>query len=330
MDQPLSESFFIHAFENFTSLNYYFEIHSDIARGNNEMIMASVIFEQQTTPEIEQNVSSLLKEFSKTLQADKKIYTAFHRDDIDNYDDEMKGNILNNYSLVKLWVKELYWAVVESSREKTEEEKIAGLLSKRHIFLTLQELSKGPLTLEELEEWFNSQFPNNKFENMINDLLDEQLVFINEIGRVEKYIILLKEVAIERIPPGSVIEYFDDIPELIDLLLPKVQEYFNRHDTKTEEELQEDANMLFRIMADPKMYNLLSKLREGLIQRDKLPKLVSQETLDNLIETMEFLNERDVIEELTYNNERYVVLKSNIQITTAFPEYLRKLRSRET
>ncbi len=77
-------------------------------------------------------------------------------------------------------------------------------------------------------------------------------------------------------------------------------------------------------MADPKTYNLLSKLREGLIQRDKLPQLVSKKTLDNLIETIVFLKERDVIEELVINNERYIVLKSNIQITTAFPEYLRK------
>ena len=65
-------------------------------------------------------------------------------------------------------------------------------------------------------------------------------------------------------------------------------------------------------------------MREGLIQRDKLPQLVSEKKLDNLIETIEFLKERDMIEELSYNNERYIVLTSNIQITTAFPEYLRK------
>ena len=85
MDQPLSESFFIHAFENFTSLNYYFEIYSDIARGNREMLMVSAIFEQQTTPEVEQHISSLLQKFSKSLQSDKEIFTAFHRDDLNRY-----------------------------------------------------------------------------------------------------------------------------------------------------------------------------------------------------------------------------------------------------
>ena len=328
MDQT-PDGFFIHAFENFTSLNYYFEIQSIRARGGREMLMVSVIFEKQTTPENEQKVSTLLQEFSKSLKSHKQIYTAFSRDEIHKYEGGDRESIINNYSLVKLWVKELYWAVLESTRERTEEERIAVLLNKKHIYDTLHELSEGVLTVEELKEWFIERFSDNNFDEMIATLLDEQLVFINQIGRVEKYIILLKEVVIERIPPDSVIEFFDDIPELIDILLSKVQEYFNRYETKTEKELEEDAKILYQIMADPKTYNLLSKLREGLIQRDKLPQvLVSKKTLDNLIETIEFLKKRDVIEELAYNNERYIVLKSNIQITTAFPEYLRK-RSRK-
>jgi hypothetical protein len=328
MDQPLS-GFFIHAIENFTSLNYTFEIKSIRARGGKEMLMVSVIIDQATTPENEQKVSSLLREFSKSLQSHNQINSAFYKKELNKFDEKEKENIENNYSLVKLWVKELYWAVLESIRERTEEERIAHLLNRKYIYDTLQELSEGVLTLEELKEWFIERFPDNDFEKMIATLLDEQLVFINQIGRVEKYIILLKEVVIERIPPDSVIEFFDDIPELIDILLTKVQEYFNKYETKSEEELEEDAKILYQIMADPKTYNLLSKLREGLIQRDKLPQLVSKKTLDNLIETIEFLKERDAIEELTYDSERYIVLKSDIQITTAFPEYLRKKSSKK-
>ena len=67
----------------------------------------------------------------------------------------------------------------------------------------------------------------NNFDKMIATLLDEQLVFINQIGRVEKYIILLKEVIIERIPPDSVIEFFDEIPELIDILLTSQKEIYH-------------------------------------------------------------------------------------------------------
>jgi len=324
MEQPHIEDFFIHTITNFSSLNYNFNIQSKIARGRREMLMVSVIFEQQTTTENELIVSLLLKEFSKSLQSQGEIFMAFSRDEIHTFDDEDRDKIVKNYSLVRLWVEELYWAVIETTREKTEEEVIALLMSKEHIYSTLQELSEGVLTLEELKDLFIERFPNKNFDDMIATLLDKQLVFINQIGRVEKYVLLLKEVAIERIPPESVIDYIDKIPELIDILLSKIQEYFNKYDTKTEEELKQDAKILYQIMADPKNYNILSKLREGLIQRDKLPELVSKEALNYLIETIEFLKKHDVIEELSYNSERYIVLKSNIQITTAFPEYLRK------
>ena len=329
MDQPLDSGFFIYSVENLITMNYYFEIPSEIARGNNERLMVSAIFQRQTTPETEQNISILLQEFSEQLQSQENIYTAFYIKEIHSINIDNKDEIIDNYSIVKLWVKELYWAVIEITRERTEEEKIAQLMIKTPIYYTFQKLSEGPLTLEALKEWFVEKFPNHDFPTLINILLEEQLIVINQFGRVEKYVLLLKKATIERIPPDSVIEYFDEIPGLIDLLLPKVQQYFNLYETKTKKELKQDAKILFEITANPKTYNLLSKLREGIIQRDKLPKLVSKSTLDNLIETIDILKDLDIIEELIYNNERYAVLKSDIRITTPFPKYLGKLLPKE-
>jgi DNA-binding transcriptional ArsR family regulator len=330
MDQTFDEGFFTHSFENVNTMNYYFEIYSDWARGNKDMLMLSIIFEQQTTPEMEHNVLTLFKEFSEKLKSNEEIFTAFYINDINNFDDKDRDNIISNDALVKLWVKELYWATVEDTREKTEEEKIALLLNEKHIFLTLKKLSKGPITLEELASWFNKNFEDKNFDKMIEILVEKQIIFINQIGRVEKYVLLLKEVNAERIPPDSVIEYIDETPELIDLLLPKVQDYFNNYETKTDDEKEQDSLTLFKIISDPKRYNILSELREGIIQRDQLPKLVSKRTLDNLIEIIDYLKKCDVIEELKNNNERYIVLKTNLQISTSFPEYLRKLLPKES
>ena len=61
-----------------------------------------------------------------------------------------------------------------------------------------------------------------------------------------------------------------------------------------------------------------------------LPNLVSKRTLETLIETIDYLKQKDVIEELKYDNERYIILKTNLQITTAFPQYLRKLLPNES
>ena len=335
MDQTVSEGFFTLTFEDKLSMNFYFEIHSDWARGNNEMVMVSLIFDHQISAEMEQNLMNLCAEFCSKLQSNEEIYTAFYISDINNMEEEDKNLIIKNNEIVKVLVKELYWATIEETREKSEEEKIATLLNKRHIFLTLRKLSKGPISLEELNDWFNEFFPNLSFKELMDNLVERQLIFINQIGFVERYILLLKEVNAERIPPDSVIEFLEEAPEevesdIIDILLPKVQEYFSGYENKSEKELEEDSYILFQIVSDSKKYNVFSELRNGLIPKDKLPNLISKRTLKHLNESLNFLKQNDIIEEIKYNNERYIVLKTNIQITTAFPEYLRKLLPKET
>ena len=335
MDQTVSEGFFTHSFEKNNSNNYYFEISSDWARGNRDMLMVSIIFDEQTTPEIEQIVHKLCLEFSEKLLKTEEIFAAFYISDINNFEEEDKEVIYKYNALVKLWVQELYWNVLEDTREKSEEEKIATLLNKKHMFLTLKKLSKGPTTLEGLREWYNDTFPELDFKELIDTLVRKQFIFINQIGIVEKYVLLLKEVNAERIPPDSVIEYIDETPELIEpelieLLLPKVQEYFSTYENKSKEELEEDTFTLFQIVSDPKKYNVLSELRHGLIASDKLPKLVSKTTLDHLNSSLNFLKKHDIIEELKFKTESYIFLKANIQITTAFPEYLRKSLPKES
>lgn len=335
MDQTVSEGFFTHSFEKNNSNNYYFEIHSDWARGNKEMLMVSIIFDQQINSEIEQSVNVLCTEFLEKLLSNEEIYTAFYINDINNFDEPDKDLIYKSNSLIKLWVKELYWAALEDTREKSEEEKIATLLNKKFVFLTLKKLSKGPIALDGLREWYNDTFPKLDFKELIDTLVSKQFIFINQIGIVEKYVLLLKEVNAERIPPDSVIEYIDENPdlielELIELLLPTVQEYFSIYENNSKEELEEDSFTLYQIVSDPKKYNLLSELRSGLISKDKLPKLVSKRALDHLNSSLSFLKKHDVIEELKYKDERYIFLKTNIQISTAFPEYLRKSLPKES
>jgi len=334
MDQTVSEGFFTHSFEKTESYNYYYEIHSDWARGNKEMLMVSILFEQQINSEIEQNANILCTEFLEKLLSNEEIFTGFYINDINKFEESDKDIIYKNNSLIKLWVKELYWAALEDTREKSEEEKIATLLNKKFIFLTLKKLSRGPIALDELREWYNDTFPRLDFKELIDTLVSKQFIFINQIGIVKKYVCLLKEVKAERIPPDSVIEYIDENPDLIELelkelLLLKVQEYFSIYEIKNKEELEEDSFTLFQIVSDPKKYNLLSVLRSGLISKDKLPKLVSKRELEHLNSSLSFLKRHDVIEELKYKNERYIFLKTNIQISTAFPEYLRKSLPKE-
>lgn len=331
MDQQVNEGFFTHSFDKWNSMNYYFEIHSEFARGAKEMLMVSIILDQQTSLEIEQNIKSLCIEFSENLQANEEIYAAFYINDLNYYYEEEEIDLIKrNDKIIKETLRDLYKAIIEDTREKSEEEKISILLNKKHIFFTLKKLSKGPFPLEGLKEWFEENFPNKNFEELIETLEEKQFIFINQIGRVEKYILLLKEVNAERIPPDSVIEYIDESPDLIGLILPKVQEYFSNHEKKSKVELEKDSFTLFQIMSDPKKYNVLSELRHGLIPKDKLPELVSKRALDSLTNTIDFLKDNDAIEEIEFNNEKYFFLKTNFQITTSFPEWMRKLLPSES
>ena len=61
--------------------------------------------------------------------------------------------------------------ILEEIRDESEEEKIAKLLSRKPIFKILKKLSKGPVTLESLKDWFEKEFPDIALMNLIDDFL---------------------------------------------------------------------------------------------------------------------------------------------------------------
>ena len=325
MDQAFEEGFFTHSFENFNSMNYYFEIFSEWARGNKEMLMLSVLFDQVTDSDIEQNVLNWCIEFAEKLQSNEEIYKAFYINEKNSFELDEQNKIESNEDLIRIWLRELYWASLEEIREKTEEERIASLLRDQEIFYTLEKLSNGPITYEDLQRWFAEKFKLSLFEQIIKTLLDEQFIFINEIGH-ERYVLLVKEVEAIRMPPKSVIEYFDEIPELIDVVIQKVTQFFDLYAAN-----EEDSFKLFQLISDPKIYNVLSKLRGGRpMLKDSLPKVVSERTLTSLLDVLNTLKNHEVIDDFKFEGETYVILKTNVQITTSFPKYLRKLLPKES
>ncbi|TFF63448.1 MAG: hypothetical protein EU521_01650 [Promethearchaeota archaeon] len=122
MDQQFTEGFFTHSFKEIITMNYYFEIRSDWARGNNDMLMISFIFNQKIVPEVEEQVKDLCVDFAQKLKSDDEVYTAFHISDLNNFEREEQELIIKKNKQVKIWVKDLYWSVMEATREKFEEE----------------------------------------------------------------------------------------------------------------------------------------------------------------------------------------------------------------
>ncbi|MHA2185276.1 MAG: hypothetical protein ACXAAI_09765, partial [Promethearchaeota archaeon] len=180
-----NERFFIHSFENLKSMNYYFEIHSDWARGNKEMLMVSTITDLLTSPEIGEKISNLYVEFSEQLQSNEQIFTAFYINDI-NYHNDDRDTIIKNDSLVKEGLIKLYgdiYKVLEEIRDESEEEEISLSLNDNQIIRIIEKLTERPIYLLDLRVWIPENFEKvikySDFEKLIKYLEEKQFIFIH-------------------------------------------------------------------------------------------------------------------------------------------------------
>ncbi|MFX1436372.1 MAG: hypothetical protein ACFFAA_04080 [Promethearchaeota archaeon] len=192
MDQPKKEEFFTQSFENSKLLNYYFQIYSDWARGSSEMLMLSLMTSLKISSEIEETISSLCKKFSERMQSSEDIFTGFHIKELEHYDDNDKDRIRKNNFLIKSWVQELYWEILEVIRKKSEEEKITLLLDDRYIFESLEKMSRE---VKKISREINLTEEKIKINSNIRDAISNLNDIIDDL--YEGYIEKMTELNIE-------------------------------------------------------------------------------------------------------------------------------------
>jgi len=100
--------YFIHQSSNLSSLNYYFEIHSDWARGKKEMLMISVILNTKITQSIEDIIQSICIDFETELTSIKDIYKALYDKDFDSFSDEEQSDIEKISRILRKKIKEFH------------------------------------------------------------------------------------------------------------------------------------------------------------------------------------------------------------------------------
>jgi hypothetical protein len=322
MDQAFEESFFAHQFGDLNSLNFYFEIQSEWARGNKEMLMVSVILDIAPNPGVNSAISTLCSEFATRLKNVTEIYKAFYNVE-EAQDKEQDQQVIKKYNLdLRFWVKELYWVAIEELREKTEEEKWASIMSQPQIFKIITKLSKGPMMMENLQKFFQIYFPHAKLNACLEKLEQEKFIFRNTIGQ-ETFVFLVKDVNITRSPPICILDLWEDSPELFDLTeiySNEVREFFDNYKPSPS-----DSFDLFKLFADPKIYNVISQLREGPLAKEKIFAMTSEKTTQLMLKNLRLLKEKDIIQEFSYGGENLYILKSDVVLTATFPEYLKKL-----
>ncbi len=321
MDQAYEEGFFTHSFGDLTSMNYYFEIFSSWARGNKEMVMVSIVMDNEVSSDLEHLLLSYTIDFATKLKNNKEIYKGFYLSDEENFAEEERVKIREMNKQLTVWVQELYWTTFEESRKKSLEEKIATLLKERDVFFTIQKLSKGPILLNQLKEWYTAEFPQLDFSKFLEKVEAEKFVFVNEMGQ-DTIVLLVKQPNILRVPPDCVIDLYEDKPEYEELFnnyIREVTKYFDNYVQTTEDSLK-----LLDIISNPKMYNVLLQLRTGPIQRERIAEVLPGSNLKNALEALKIMEEFQLIAEFTFNNENYLILLSDVQFKTAFPDYLAK------
>ena len=103
-------------------------------------------------------------DFADKLKANREIFKAFYINDESAFRTGDQDIIASMNEKILLWVKELYWASLEVTRKKSEEEKIANILMHSEIYETIKKLAEGPVTLDDLDEWFVEEFPKADFD----------------------------------------------------------------------------------------------------------------------------------------------------------------------
>ena len=189
MTQQKGEEFFMHSFEDFRFLNFYFQIKSDWARGSREMLMISIIIYHQISPEIEGTIASLCKKFAEMMQSNEDIYTGFYINEISNYEEDDKERIKKNEQLIEEGVKKLYWETIEETKSKSEEQKLTQIENDRYVFEALEEMSDElKLLSEEVERSESSPNTNPRIKDSISNLIG----IVNDLyeGFIEKMTIL--------------------------------------------------------------------------------------------------------------------------------------------
>ena len=109
------ESFFVHQSSVVSSLNYYFEIPSDWARGNKEMLLLTVILDKIITKEIEEKIQTICVEFVSRLKKNTELYKALYFNVLDKFSAEEKLNIKKVSSNLRTQLKGFYEKVIVSS-----------------------------------------------------------------------------------------------------------------------------------------------------------------------------------------------------------------------
>ncbi len=119
MDQVFKEGFFVHQSSTVpSSLNYYFEIPSEWARGSKEMLMISVILDKITNKLLEESIQEICTDFALQLKNIEGLFKALYMEMIDKIPEKDRSNIKKINESLRAKIKALYKEIRISIKQK--------------------------------------------------------------------------------------------------------------------------------------------------------------------------------------------------------------------
>jgi len=107
IDISIDDGYIILVKKNKYIYNFYFEIYSEWARGNKEMLLLSLILNKRLSSEKEKQVIEKCYNFINNLKSNKDTFMGLYSNDNINFNDNTIKCIKNNIT-IKFMIKKLF------------------------------------------------------------------------------------------------------------------------------------------------------------------------------------------------------------------------------
>ncbi len=109
MEQVSKEGFFVHRSSTVpSSLNYYFEIPSEWARGGKEMLIISVFLDRLTNKRLEESIEEICDDFVLQLKGTEGLFKALYMEKRDKIPEKDHSDIKKMNESLRNKIKSLY------------------------------------------------------------------------------------------------------------------------------------------------------------------------------------------------------------------------------
>jgi hypothetical protein len=210
-------------------------------------------------------------------------------------------------------------------------QKVALIYNSEERIKILELLREKPVSKDEMKKIIEKMKPTANIDILLRPFLELNLIRRDWIkgekdkktGVVTKqgeYLFMVKDIIIARVPNESLLKHFKETKnELLEIFQQKSAEYFSNYDPYTQP--IEETKSIASIMLNPDIYDFFILMRSNHYPLDKIPKVFSEFAITEIL--LDNLKKLNIITEIKDENKRsWILLLTNIQPITIFPEFL--------